>query len=60
MAPFIACTLIGDLTPVPIAAIPFVIYAKASLPVKSLKELIACAAGQSRQAISRNYRGRLP
>ena len=34
--------LLGDLTPIsPVAAAPFVLYAKASLPAKDLKELIA-------------------
>jgi tripartite-type tricarboxylate transporter receptor subunit TctC len=34
--------LFGDLTPIlPVAAAPLVLYAKASLPVKNLKELIA-------------------
>ena len=34
--------LLGDLTPIsPVATVPFVLYAKASLPAKDLKELIA-------------------
>ena len=34
--------LLGDLTSIsPVATVPFVLYAKASLPVKDLKELIA-------------------
>ena len=34
--------LLGDLTPIsPVATVPFVLYARASLPVKDLKELIA-------------------
>jgi tripartite-type tricarboxylate transporter receptor subunit TctC len=34
--------LLGDLTPIsPVAAVPFVFYARASLPAKDLKELIA-------------------
>src|SRR6516225_8976920 len=34
--------LLGDLTPIsPVAAAPFVLYAKVSLPAKDLKELIA-------------------
>ena len=33
--------LLGDLTPIcPVAALPYVLYAKASLPAKDLKELI--------------------
>jgi tripartite-type tricarboxylate transporter receptor subunit TctC len=34
--------LLGDLTPIsPVTAVPFVLYARASLPAKDLKELIA-------------------
>ena len=34
--------LLGDLSPIaPVAALPLVLYAKASLPVRNLKELIA-------------------
>jgi tripartite-type tricarboxylate transporter receptor subunit TctC len=34
--------LLGDLTPIsPVAAIPYVLYARASLPAKDLRELIA-------------------
>src|SRR6516225_3229329 len=34
--------LLGDLTPIsPVATVPFVLYARASLPAKDLKELIA-------------------
>ena len=34
--------LLGDLTPIsPVGAVPLILYAKASLPAKDLKELIA-------------------
>jgi tripartite-type tricarboxylate transporter receptor subunit TctC len=53
--------LLGDLSPIsPVAVVPWVLYAKASLPAKDLKELIVWAKGQSQQGVSGRHHGRLP
>jgi tripartite-type tricarboxylate transporter receptor subunit TctC len=53
--------LLGDLTPIsPVAAAPYVLYAKASLPAKDLKELIAWLRGKSQQGVCGRHRGHLP
>jgi tripartite-type tricarboxylate transporter receptor subunit TctC len=51
--------LLGDLAPIsPVAPAPFVLYAKASLPAKDLKE-DRLVEGQSQQGVSGRHHGRL-